>query len=221
MRELCLPPQPGAPLHVLCLGAHSDDIEIGCGGLILDLLERHPATTVHWIVFSGTAARAREARAGARRFLRGARRARVAVHRFRDGFFPYQGAAIKRVFERLKRTVPAPDLVLTHYREDRHQDHREISNLSWSTFRDHLVLEYEVPKYDGDLGTPNCYVPLERELCDRKTAYLMETFGSQRDRHWFSPETFAGLMRLRGIECRAPGGYAEAFHARKLTMRVP
>jgi len=218
MRDLGLRPRPDVPLRVLCLGAHSDDIEIGCGGLILDLARNHPATSVDWIVFSGNAARAREARAGARLFLNGLRRPRVALHTFRDGFFPHDGAAIKLVFEKVKRAIPAPDLILTHYRDDRHQDHRVISDLTWNTFRDHLVLEYEIPKYDGDLGAPNCYVALDRETCDRKAAYLMKAFGSQRDRHWFSEETFLGLMRVRGVECRAPHGYAEAFYARKLVM---
>ena len=219
MRDLGLRPRAGMPLQVVCLGAHADDIEIGCGGLILDMLKEHASAQVHWIVFSGNARREREARAGARSFLRGARQPRVAVHRFRDGFFPSESAKIKSVFEKLKATV-APDLVLTHYRDDRHQDHRVISDLTWNTFRDHLVLEYEVPKYDGDLGTPNCFVPLDRDTCDRKVECLMQAFGSQRDRHWFSPETFMGLMRLRGVECRAPGGYAEAFYARKFVMGV-
>ena len=220
MRELTLRSRRGAPLRILCLGAHSDDIEIGCGGLILDLLAAQPTTSIHWVVFSGNAGRAREARASARSFLRGARRPSVVIHRFRDGFFPYEGDQIKTVFERLKQTLPAPDLVLTHYRDDRHQDHRTISDLTWNTFRDHVVLEYEVPKYDGDLGTPNCYVPLARTTCERKVAMLMEVFGTQRDRHWFSPETFLGLMRLRGIECRAAEGYAEAFYARKLSFSI-
>jgi LmbE family N-acetylglucosaminyl deacetylase len=220
MRELILRSRRAAPLRILCLGAHSDDIEIGCGGLILELLAAQPATVVHWVVFSGDAARAREARASARSFLRGARRPAVATHRFRDGFFPYEGNRIKTVFEKLKQALPALDLVLTHYRDDLHQDHRVISDLTWNTFRDHMVLEYEVPKYDGDLGTPNCYVPIARATSDRKATMLMEAFGSQRDRHWFSPETFLALMRLRGIECRAPEGYAEAFYARKLSLSM-
>jgi LmbE family N-acetylglucosaminyl deacetylase len=220
MHELSFRPRPGAAVRILCLGAHVDDIEIGCGGLILDLLTRQPGSSAHWIVFSGNAARAREARASARSLLTGAKTIRVSVHRFRDGFFPWEGDAIKRAFERLKRTIAAPDIVLTHCRDDRHQDHRVISDLTWNTFRDHLVLEYEVPKYDGDLGQPNCYVALGRETSDRKVAHLMKAFGSQRDRHWFSPETFLGLMRLRGVECRAPDGYAEAFYARKFVMAM-
>ena len=217
MRELGIRPRPGTPLHVVCLGAHSDDIEIGCGGLMLELIARHPTVRVHWIVFSGDARRAREARASARLFLKGTTGAKIFVHHFRDGFFPYQ-PKIKSAFEAMKRTVAAPDLILTHYRGDRHQDHRVISDLTWNTYRDHLVLEYEVPKYDGDLGTPNSFVPLDRKIADRKVQYLMKAFGSQRDRHWFDEQTFNGLMRLRGIECRAPSGYAEAFYARKLVF---
>jgi LmbE family N-acetylglucosaminyl deacetylase len=205
-----------APLRVLCLGAHSDDIEIGCGGLVLHLLKRH---RVHfdWVIFSAVAARVREARRSAGLFLRGADRHRVAIHSFRDGFFPYDGAEIKKVFEQLKNEVQ-PDLILTHYRDDRHQDHRLLCELTWNTFRNHLILEYEIPKYDGDLGTPNCFVPLKRTTCMRKVKYLHTVFGTQRDKHWFSEETFMALMRLRGMECRAADGYAEAFYARKLVI---
>ena len=207
---------PRGRVRVLCLGAHSDDIEIGCGGLILSLINRAAAVDVRWVVFSGRANREREARRSAAKFLKGAARARVDVRQFRDGFFPYD-SDIKEVFERLKREID-PDLVLTHYRNDRHQDHRVLSDLAWNTFRDHLVLEYEIPKFDGDLGTPNFFVPLTRATCARKVKYLMTVFGTQRDKHWFSEETFMGLMRLRGMECRAAGGYAEAFYARKVVL---
>jgi LmbE family N-acetylglucosaminyl deacetylase len=206
-------------LRVLCLGAHSDDIEIGCGGLILELVRR-VKLDVHWVVFSARAQRAVEARRSAALFLKGAHRARVSIHGFRDGFFPYQGADIKKVFERLKRDS-SPDLVLTHYRDDRHQDHRELSNLAWNTFRDHWILEYEIPKFDGDLGSPNCFVPLDRDTCTRKVRHLHQAFGSQRDKHWFTDETFLGLMRLRGMECRAAGGFAEAFYSRKTVLELP
>lgn len=219
MHDVRLLAQSAAGLRILCLGAHADDIEIGCGGLVLDLLRTSKAIDVQWVVFSADAKREREARASARSFLQGAQRARLTVHRFRDGFFPYQATAIKTTFEKLKKSV-TPDLVLTHYRDDRHQDHRLISDLTWNTFRDHLVLEYEVPKYDGDLGTPNCFVPLARDTYTRKVEYLEAAFGSQRDRHWFSAETFLGLMRLRGLECRAPEGHAEAFYGRKLVIGV-
>ncbi len=218
MRDLNLTADSGRPISVLCLGAHADDIEIGCGGLILDLLQRHRLVDVNWVVFSATAVRAKEAQASARQFLNGAKSKKVTVHRFRDGFFPYDGAKIKKAFETLKRSIPVPDLVLTHYRDDRHQDHRAISDLTWNTFRDHLVLEYEIPKFDGDLGTPNCFVPLSRAVAVRKTEHLDRAFTTQTDKHWFSTETFLGLMRLRGVECRAPEGYAEAFYARKFVM---
>jgi LmbE family N-acetylglucosaminyl deacetylase len=217
MRPLLLLPS-SAPLHVLCLGAHSDDIEIGCGGLILKLLAGRRKVSVDWVVFSASGQRGVEARRSAALFLRKAHRHRVVIKEFRDGFFPYE-PAIKDAFEELK-AGPVPDLVLTHYRHDRHQDHRVLSDLAWNTFRDHLVLEYEIPKYDGDLGTPNWFVPLDRRTSARKVAYLEQVFGSQRDKHWFDAATFMGLMRLRGMECRAANGYAEAFYARKAVMEV-
>jgi LmbE family N-acetylglucosaminyl deacetylase len=207
----------GGRLRVLCVGAHSDDIEIGCGGLILSLIRRHKSVHIDWVVFSAPPGRDREARRSASLFLRGAARTRVLLRPYRDGYFPFDGAAIKDEFEKLKRET-APDLVLTHYRHDRHQDHRLLSDLTWNTFRDHFILEYEIPKFDGDLGTPNCFVPLDRRICTRKVKYLLEAFGSQRDKHWFADETFLGLMRLRGMECRAPGGYAEAFYGRKVAL---
>ena len=202
-------------MRVLCVGAHSDDIEIGCGGLILALLKGGRRVAVDWVVFSAPGERAREARRGASLFLKRAAQARVQIHGFQDGFFPYE-PRIKETFESLKQT--RPDVVFTHYRQDRHQDHRVLSDLAWNTFRDHLVLEYEIPKFDGDLGTPNCFLPLDRATALRKAAYLQRAFGTQRDKHWFSEETFMGLMRLRGMECRAPGGYAEAFYARKVVL---
>jgi LmbE family N-acetylglucosaminyl deacetylase len=201
-------------LRVLCLGAHSDDIEIGCGGLMLTLL-RQGQVEVDWVVFSASDRREQEARRGARLFLKHAVGARIRTYDFRDGFFPYE-PRIKEVFESLKGA--RPDLVLTHYREDRHQDHRTLSDLAWNTFRDHLILEYEIPKFDGDLGTPNCFVPLDRGTAARKAKFIQTAFGSQRDKHWFSADTFLGLMRLRGMECRAPGGFAEAFYARKAVI---
>ena len=204
------------PLKVLCLGAHSDDIEIGCGGLVLSLVRGRRPVDVTWVVFSASREREREARRGAAAFLKGVARTNVIIKQFPDGHFPYEGAAIKAVFESLKPVNP--DLVLTHYRDDRHQDHRVLSDLAWNTFRDHFVLEYEIPKFDGDLGRPNCFVPLTRVVSDRKTKYLQRVFGTQRDKHWFSPETFLGLMRLRGMECRAASGYAEAFYGRKVVL---
>lgn len=203
----------GSGLRVLCLGAHSDDIEIGCGGLILSLAQQVPDLHVDWVVFSAAAARGKEARAAAKLFLTGVASSKVTLHTFRDGFFPHQ-PRIKETFESFKRLAP-PDLILTHYRDDRHQDHRVLSDLTWNTFRDHWILEYEIPKYDGDLGSPNVFVPLDKDTCLRKTEYLTRSFGTQRDKHWFTEETFLGLMRLRGLESRAPSGYAEAFYSRK------
>jgi len=208
-----------ATMRVLCVGAHADDIEIGCGGLLLRLIQAIPKVEIDWIVFSADARRERETRRSAGLFLKGAARAGLKVKHFRDGFFPYHGSQIKQVFERLKKAQP-PDLVLTHYREDRHQDHRVLSELTWNTFRDHWILEYEIPKFDGDLGAPNCFLPLDTDTCRRKVEYLSSVFGSQRDKHWFTGETFMGLMRLRGMECRAPDGYAEAFYSRKTVLQL-
>jgi LmbE family N-acetylglucosaminyl deacetylase len=216
MRTLDFSLASKAPLRLLCLGAHSDDIEIGCGGLILELLRGRRPIDVDWVVFSADSVRQKEARRSAALFLRGARRQRIITRQFRDGFFPYE-PAIKQVFEELKSS-PAPDVILTHFRGDRHQDHRVLSDLAWNTFRDHLILEYEIPKYDGDLGAPNCFVHLDRRTCDRKIALLQKAFATQRGKHWFDPTTFQGLMRLRGMECRAPSGYAEGFYARKAVL---
>jgi LmbE family N-acetylglucosaminyl deacetylase len=217
MHELGLTLAARTRLRILCLGAHSDDIEIGCGGSLLELLDRGSLIEVEWVIFSADGKRASEAKRSARSFLSHARKSQVTIQRFRDGYFPYQGAAIKNVFEQLKTRV-TPDLVFTHYRHDRHQDHRLISDLTWNTFRNHLVLEYEIPKYDGDLGAPNCFIPLSRRTCSRKLKHLHDAFGSQRQKDWFTPETFLGLMRLRGMECRAGEGYAEAFYGRKIVL---
>jgi len=218
MLPLTLGASARAPLSILCVGAHADDIEIGCGGTLLTLLEERPAVRVHWVVMSGHGARAGEARRSARRILRGARAATVQIEDFRDGFLPYEGAAVKEVFERLKPLNP--DVIFTHFRHDLHQDHRVVCDLTWNTFRDHTVLEYEVPKYDGDLAHPNIFVPISDRIRRRKIRLLMSAFPSQSRKRWYSPATFEGLMRIRGIECAAPDGYAEAFHGRKLVMRL-
>jgi LmbE family N-acetylglucosaminyl deacetylase len=208
----------GSPAsEVLCLGAHSDDIEIGCGGTMLTLLQGEKPPRVTWVVFSGNGVRGDEARKGAECFLQAAKSREVQVHEFRDGFFPYQGDRIKQVFEDLKAKVK-PDVVFTHYRDDRHQDHRVISDLAWNTFRDHLVLEYEIPKWDGDLGSPNVFVPLEESICRRKIEALQTTFQSQNGKRWFTDDLFRSLMRLRGMECNAPSLHAEAFYGRKLVV---
>jgi LmbE family N-acetylglucosaminyl deacetylase len=199
--------------NLLFLGAHSDDIEIGCGGTILKLAKANPDLNIRWVVFSADGKRRLEAQAGAQLFLKGIARSKVVVKRFKTSFFPAQIAPVKSFFETLKRSFQ-PDIVFTHYREDRHQDHRLVSDLTWNTFRDHLILEYEIPKYDGDLGLPNLFVPLEETLGRRKAEYLAKVFRTQSDKHWFSKETFLGLMRLRGVECATR--YAEAFHCRKM-----
>lgn len=209
---------PSAPLRILCLGAHADDIEIGCGGTLLSLLDGWPDVHVTWVVLSGAGEREHEAREAASRFLRNAAGQSLMLMKFRDGHFPYQGAEIKQFLEHLKKEVPDPDLIFTHYREDRHQDHRTVSDLTWNTWRSHLVLEYEIPKYDGDLGIPNCFVPLARETGARKIGHICEVFRSQREKTWMAPDTFEALLRLRGLECAAPQGWAEAFHCRKLVL---
>jgi LmbE family N-acetylglucosaminyl deacetylase len=208
---------PGDRLSVLCLGAHSDDIEIGAGATLLSLLDRGVRLDVHWCVLSGAGERELEARASAADFLSLAASATVEVMSFQDGLFPEQGAQIKSWFEALKQRAN-PDIILTHRRDDAHQDHRQVSRLAWNTFRDHCILEYEIPKWDGDLGQPNFYVPVSARALQRKIDLLISHFGSQRSKQWFDAETFLGLARLRGVECRAPERYAEAFFARKLMM---
>jgi LmbE family N-acetylglucosaminyl deacetylase len=203
--------------HILCLGAHSDDIEIGCGGTILRLLQTWENCHVTWVVFSATGDRRREAVASAKRFLHGARTRVIVTKSFKESFFPYRGEEIKIFFEHLKAS-PAPDLILTHYRDDLHQDHRVINELTWNTFRNHRILEYEIPKYDGDLGQPNVYVPLTRMISETKVNNLMKGFSTQRSRQWFTEDTFYSLLRLRGIESNAPDRYAEAFYGRKLIL---
>lgn len=215
MLPLTLP--RGGALKVLCLGAHSDDIEIGCGGAMLDLLKARPNTQVRWVVFSASGLRAREAYDSAKRWLGLRTRESVFLHEYRDGHFPAQFTEIKASFEAVNRAF-VPDLVFTHRREDRHQDHRIVSDLTWNTFRRQLVLEYEIPKWDGDLSTPNTYIPLSPVAMRRKVELLMKGFATQRAKDWFDEETFRGLARLRGVECRAPSGYAEAFYGRKLAL---
>jgi LmbE family N-acetylglucosaminyl deacetylase len=217
MLELDLAGTRGRPLTVLCLGAHSDDIEIGCGGTILTLLERSPGSTVHWVVFTADERRALEARRSAQRFLGEGRMSNVVTREFRESFFPYVAAEIKEYFESLKRRC-APDVIFTHRVKDFHQDHRTIAKLTWNTFRDHAILEYEIPKYDGDLGRPNVFVPLDEAICRRKIDAITEMFVSQRERAWFDGDTFWSLLRLRGMECNAPTRYAEAFYCRKLVL---
>jgi LmbE family N-acetylglucosaminyl deacetylase len=204
-------------LRLLCLGAHSDDIEIGCGGTVLRLLADYPGAIVHWVVFASNEQREREARASAEAFTAGAARATIVVQRFRESFFPAQWSEIKEAMEDVRRAF-TPDLVLTHRLEDRHQDHRVLAELTWNTFRNHQVWQYEIAKYEGDLGAPNLFVPLPRAIADRKVELLHQHFASQLGRSWFSADTFHGLMSLRAVECNAAEGRAEAFHARKIVV---
>jgi LmbE family N-acetylglucosaminyl deacetylase len=203
--------------QVLCLGAHCDDLEIGCGGTVLRLAGSPNAPAFTWVVFSSDATREPEALRSAEMFLRGAHSTRIVIKKFRDGFLPYEGGLVKEAFEELKAVV-APDLILTHYGNDFHQDHRLISELTWNTFRNHLILEYEIPKYDGDLGTPNVFVPLDEPLCRQKIDTILTSFASQAGKRWFSEDLFKSLLRLRGMECNAPDSYAEAFYCRKLVL---
>lgn len=212
-----LVPGTGRRLTLLCLGAHSDDIEIGAGGTILSLIGAGHELNVVWCVASAAGSRRAEAEESAAAFLAGASSWRTVCGSFKDSYFPYVGAELKAWVEEIKGMV-SPDIVLTHRRDDAHQDHRELSGLTWNAFRNHLVLEYEIPKWDGDLGQPNFYVPLSGAQMERKIALLEAHFATQRSKDWFDPETFRGLARLRGMECRAKERYAEAFHARKLVM---
>ena len=206
--------RPGKPVRVLCLGAHSDDIEIGAGGALLQWIASGAELHVDWCVLSASGPRAGEAEASAGAFLAGAASSNLALESFRDGYFPYEGARLKDWFEGLRKRVD-PDVILTHRRQDAHQDHREICKLTWNSFRNHLILEYEIPKWDGDLGQPNLFVPLDAPVMDRKVELLIHHFATQRSKDWFGPDTFGGLARLRGMECRAPSGHAEGFMLRK------
>ena len=208
------------PLHVVCIGAHADDLEIGCGGTIRQLVQQHPGSVVRWWVLTGDDARRREAHDAVRRLLGDVCSLQVCVSDFRDGYLPAQIGTVKEAFEAFRRAGDRePDLICTHNRDDRHQDHRVAGELTWNTWRDHLILEYEIPKWDGDLGQPNFYVPLTDATVQHKVDVLLSTFATQQQKPWFDEATFRGLLRLRGIECRAAEGYAEAFHARKLGIR--
>jgi len=206
--------RPGERLSILCLGAHSDDIEIGAGGTILSLAAAGMKLHVHWCVLSGRGQRSDEAQASARDFLRDAASRSIEIDDFEDSYFPSRSREIKERLIGLRERT-SPDLVFTHRSDDAHQDHREVCSLTWNVFRDHLILEYEIPKWDGDLGRPNFYVPLPAPIMDRKAELLLGHFGTQRSKDWFDAETFRGLARLRGVECRSASGFAEAFVVRK------
>jgi LmbE family N-acetylglucosaminyl deacetylase len=216
MLEFALGGSRERALRILCLGAHSDDIEIGCGATVMRLLAERPGSHVTWVVFSANSHREREARASAADFLSDACGSDVLVQSFRESYFPYEGSAVKDYFETLKDV--RPDLVLSHHVGDIHQDHRLIAELTWNTFRNHVIAEYEIPKYEGDLGHPNMYVPVSEDVAEHKVGLLLKHFGSQHQRSWFRAETFRATMALRGVECNSTSGFAEAFHVRKVVV---
>jgi LmbE family N-acetylglucosaminyl deacetylase len=205
------------PRHILCLGAHCDDIEIGCGGTLLRLLQHNPQLTVTWVVFASNAQRRAEATQGAQRFCTNAARLDLRIFEFRDGFLPYAGAQVKDCFEQIKHDIQ-PDLIFTHFRHDLHQDHRVVNELTWNTFRNHFILEYEIPKWDGDLGVPNTFVTLDEALVQHKIQLLNDIYRSQQGKNWFSDDLFWSLPRIRGMECNSPSRLAEAFYVRKLRL---
>jgi LmbE family N-acetylglucosaminyl deacetylase len=209
----------GQNLKILCLGSHCDDIEIGCGGTLLSILDAYKNSEVFWVVFSSDPRREEEARASAKKFLKHAGNSTIMIEKFRNGYFPYIGGEIKDYFEALKDRI-SPDVILTHYRMDLHQDHRTISDLTWNTFRHHFILEYEIPKYDGDFGAPNFFVPLESSICRHKVKTILKTFRTQGDKHWFTEEILLSLLRIRGMECGSPTDYAEAFYCRKILFEL-
>lgn len=204
------------PFTVLCIGAHSDDIEIGCGATLLYLKALFPRLRLHWVVLTATGPRANEANRGAELFTAGCEK-EIVLKEFRDTYLPYSGGEVKEFFDQLKMQVE-PDVIFTHWQGDAHQDHRLVSELTANAFRNHLILEYEIPKYDGDMGRPNVFVPLEPQQSEMKVHHLLDAFKSQRTKRWFEAETFLGLMRLRGMECNSASGYAEAFYCRKITL---
>jgi len=200
---------------ILCLGAHADDVEIGCGGTILRLISEVPEVQFYWVVFSSGSERAKEAHQSANFFLRGAGSKVITVQDYRESYFPFFGADIKDFFEKLRKDI-SPDLVFTHYKNDAHQDHRLLSELTWNTFRNHFILEYEIPKYDGDLGNPNLYVYLDESVVQKKVKFICDVFQSQNEKQWFNEETFRSILRIRGVESNSPSKYAEAFYCRKM-----
>lgn len=203
--------------RILCIGAHVDDIEIGCGGTLLRLLEENPGIEVHWVVATSNPSRKAEAERSAERFLRNAASYQLTVLDFQDGYLPYIGAPVKDAFFEIQKAIE-PDVVFTHRLEDRHQDHRMLAELTWNTFRAHPILEYEIPKYEGDLGNPNLFVSLSKEVAERKIELLMDCFETQTAKPWFEAGTFEALLRIRGLEAKAESNMAEAFTARKLVL---
>ncbi|MBX2857606.1 MAG: PIG-L family deacetylase [Cellvibrionaceae bacterium] len=204
------------PLHILCIGAHCDDIEIGCGGSMLHLLDNNPDIHVTWLVLTSNKVRKSEAIAGAELFLEKARRKDIRILDMRDGYLPYLGASVKDTFEEIKKTIDTPEVIFTHYRHDLHQDHRLVSELTWNTFRNHLIFEYEIPKWDGDLAVPNSFVSLKESIAKKKIAYLQQAYNTQNNKQWFTDDLFWSVMRIRGMECASPSRLAEAFYSRKI-----
>ena len=206
-----------SPKKILCLGAHCDDIEIGCGGTILKLARTLKDAEIQWVVFSSDDRRGKEALKSAKDFLKDVKKKNIVIKRFRNSFFPYYGAEIKEYFEQLTKEF-SPDIIFTHFRNDLHQDHRLISELTWNTYRNHLILEYEIPKYDGDLGSPNFFVQFDETISLKKIGKIMRYFKSQYDKAWFTRDTFLSILRLRGVESNAPDKYAEGFYCRKIIL---
>ena len=206
-----------SPLKILALGAHCDDIEIGCGSTLLKLLDEYPTAEIFWVIFSSNPTRKVEAENSAKDYLKNHSKSAIEINSFRNGFFPYVAIEIKEYFETIKARFD-PDIIFTHYSEDKHQDHRTIAELSWNTFRNHVIFQYEIAKYDGDLVTPNFYSILDDGHVEKKIDLLMKHFSSQTDKHWFTKDLFKSLMRLRGVECASESGFAEGFHARKLSF---
>lgn len=217
MRSLLLTKDHNEPLNVLCLGAHCDDLEIGCGGSLLKLLDVRPKVNIYWQVFTSSPSRKQEAIDGANAFCKNASSLTIKVLDYRDGYLPYEGEAVKESFEETKRNI-SPDLILTHYRHDLHQDHRKVSELTWNTFRNHMIWEYEIPKWDGDLGSPNTFVSLDKQIAEQKIAALQSVYNSQKAKKWFTDDLFWSMMRIRGMECNSASGLAEAFYTRKYTV---
>ena len=215
MIKLCFDKQ--SPLKILVLGAHCDDVEIGCGSTLLKLLDEHPTAEVFWVIFSSNSARKIEAENSAKEYLKNHSKSTIEINSFRNGFFPYVAIEIKEYFETIRARFD-PDIIFTHYTEDKHQDHRTIAELSWNTFRNHAIFQYEIAKYDGDLVTPNFYSVVDSAYVEKKIDLLMKHFVSQADKHWFTKDLFESLMRLRGVECASESDFAEGFHARKLTF---
>ena len=219
MQSLDLTKSQKGRLDVLCIGAHCDDIEIGCGGTLLALQRRYPGCRVHWLILTSVPARRSEALAAAQALVKPACRGETLVCDFPDGMLPGHLVQVKERFEAFKALIAGgPDLILTHHGLDRHQDHSLVSQVTWQTFREHMIWEYEIPKYDGDLLTPNLYVPVSATAAARKVRVIVKAFASQRGKSWFTADNLLAMLRLRGLECRSPSGFAEGFHCRKLVF---